>query len=136
MKRYQFLSEKDVYSALNKLRDAFLAASNGDDVNKIINGLLTPDERLKIGRRILVADAILNNLTIEEISQNLSVGKATVLSVYRSLEIDGSWYQLISKRSDKVEKEYQEKKFVLRGGSLQIKKRKEYSGFKRKEVKR
>jgi len=91
---------------------------------------------LKIGRRILVADAILNNLTIEEISQNLSVGKATVLSVYRSLEIDGSWYQLISKRSDKVEKEYQEKKFVLRGGSLQIKKRKEYSGFKRKEVKR
>ena len=52
MRRYVFLREKDIFEALNKVRDAFLAAKDGNEVNKIIDGLLTYDEKLKICRKL------------------------------------------------------------------------------------
>ena len=58
MRRYKFLQKEDLFEALNRLRDAFLAAKDGNEVEEIINGLLTQDEKLKIGRRILVAEYI------------------------------------------------------------------------------
>ena len=40
MRRYGFLTKTDTYEALNRLRDAFLAAKDGNEVNEIINGIL------------------------------------------------------------------------------------------------
>ena len=135
-RRYRFLTKENVYEALNRLRDAFLAAKDGDEVNKIINGLLTHDERLKIGRRILIAESIKLGMSIHAIAKELKVGKNTVLSVMRSLDEDPTYLDLISERIKKVEKEYQGKKYREVGGSTLIFKKKEYTGFKRKDVKR
>lgn len=136
MRRYQFLSKENIYEALNRLRDAFLAAKDGNEVNQIINGLLTHDEKVKIGRRIIIAEWIESGMTIEEIARNLKVGKSTILSVMRNLDLDATFYKLIKTRTKKVTKEYADKKFKEVGGATLIFKKKQYTGFKRKDVSR
>lgn len=136
MRRYRFLTKESVYEALNRLRDAFLAAKDGNEVNEIINGLLTSDERLKIGRRILIAEYIKEGLSIQVIATGLKVGKNTVLSVMRNLEEHPTSFELINKRGEKVEKEYKNKKYRFIGGSTLVFKKGEYTGVKRKDIKR
>ncbi|OGH14154.1 MAG: hypothetical protein A2860_02225 [Candidatus Levybacteria bacterium RIFCSPHIGHO2_01_FULL_37_33] len=136
MRRYRFLTKDSVYGALNKLRNAFLAARDGDEVNEIINGILSYDERLKIGRRILVAEMLKGGFTIEEIVNTLKVGRTTVLFVSRNLDQFPNCFELLEKRNNKVEKEYQNKKHRLLGGSKKIFKSKEYTGYKRSNVNR
>ena len=136
MRRYKFLTDKDVFESFNKLRDAFLSSQDGNEVEKIIHGLLTTDEKLKIGRRILIADALLSGMKIDDITLVLRVGKTTITQVARSLDNDSSWHSLISRRGKKVEKEYNSKKYNYSGGSKLVYKKKSYSGFRRKDVKR
>lgn len=136
MRRYKFLTKEDIFEALNRLRDAFLAAKDGSEVNEIINGLLTRDERLKIGRRIIIAEYIVSGRSIEVITKELKVGKNTVLSVMRALEEYPNAFELVNKRTSKVEKEYHDKKYRLSGGSTLVFKKREHTGFTRKDVKR
>src|SRR3990167_6238431 len=128
MRRYKFLQKEDIYTALNRLRDAFLAAKNGTEVEEIINGLLTHDERLKIGRRILVAQYLKAGIKFEDITKQLKVGRNTIVSVMKSLDEHGDFLDLINKRAQKVEKEYKKRKYNLIGSSMLIHKKKEYSG--------
>lgn len=134
MRRYRFLTKDDTYDAFNRLRNAFLAAKNGEEVEEIIKGLLTHDEKLKIGRRILIAEYIREGLGIEDIAKTLKVGKNTIMSVARKLDENSTFLDLIHKRKKKVEDEYNSKKYRLIGGPKLIFKKKEYTGFKRKDV--
>lgn len=136
MRRYKFLHKEDIYEALNRLRDAFLAAKDGNEVEEIISGLLTPDEKLKIGRRILVAEYIKDGMSFEEITKNLKVGKNTIASVMKSLDQYPRSFEIIDKRRIKVESVYNKKKHRFIGGSTLIFKKREYTGFKRKDVER
>lgn len=136
MRRYKFLTKEDIYDAFNRLRDAFLAAKNGDEVEEIIKGLLTHDEKLKIGRRILVAEYLKEGMGIDEIAKALKVGKNTIMSVARKLDENSMFLELIRQRKRKVEKEYSKKKYNFIGSSKLIFKKREYTGFKRKDVER
>lgn len=136
MRRYRFLLQNDIYEALDRLRDAFLAARNGSEVEEIISGILTTDERLKIGRRIIIAEWIKSGMTLDEIAHELKVGKSTIMYVSRKLEKNPQFIDLIISRHDKVESEYKKKRYRLTGGSTLVFKRKEYTGFKRKDVER
>lgn len=136
MRRYKFLTKEDVYDAFNRLRDAFLAAKNGDEVEEIIKGLLTHDEKLKIGRRILIAECLKDGIIIDEIAKNLKVGKNTIMNVARKLDENSIFLDLIAKRKKKVENEYSKKKYRFIGGSKLVFKKKEYTRFKRKNVER
>lgn len=136
MRRYRFLEKEDIYEALNRLRNAFLAARDGTEVEMIINGLLTSDERLKIGRRIIVAEYLREGFTVEEIIRLLKVGKNTIQHVSRLLDQNQDWFDLIERRNEMVEKKYKSKKYKTSGGSKMVFKTREYSGFSRKNVKR
>lgn len=136
MRRYKFLTKDDVYEAFNRLRDAFLAAKNGSEVEEIIKGLLTHDEKLKIGRRIIIAEYLKDGMGIDEIAKTLKVGKNTIMSVAKKLDENSIFLDLINKRGKKVESEYNSKKYRLIGGSKLVFKKKEYTGFKRKDVDR
>lgn len=136
MRRYQFLQEEDIYAALNRLRDAFLAAKDGRDVEEIINGLLTQDEKLKIGRRILIAEYLDAGVKIEEIARELKVGKNTIVLVMKSLDEYQLFLPLIMQRTQRVKNEYQKNSYKKTGGSTQIYKRKSYTRYTRKDVKR
>lgn len=136
MRRYRFLEKEDIYEALNRLRDSFLAAKNGDEVEKIINCLLTSDERLKIGRRVIIAESLHSGLTIDEISKLLKVGKNTILHVSRLLDQHPEGFELIERRRKVVEKTYKNNAYKNVGGSGLVFKRKVYTGFTRKDVNR
>ena len=136
MRRYQFLKQDQVHEALNRLRDSFLAAKDAAEVDEIINSILTRDEKIKIGRRILIAEYILSEIPILEISNQLKVGKNTVMHVVNRLEKYKKGFLLVKRRSKKVEEEYLRKKYRGIGGSKQIIKTKVYSGIKRKDIKR
>ena len=136
MRRYRFLGKEDVYDALNRLRNAFLASGDGEEVDEIINGVLTSDERIKIGRRIIIAEYISSGVGIEEISQTLKVGKNTIMHVARLLEEHPDCFSLIERRSEIVENEYRNKRYRMIGGSKLVYKKRVYSGFRRKDVKR
>lgn len=136
MRRYKRLDQRDVFETFNELRNAFLAAKDGTEVDKITDGLLTHDEKLKIGRRILIAQWLISGFGIEEISREMKVGKNTVMHVSRRLEKYRECFELIARRGKLVEKEYENKSYRQTGGSQLVFKRKEYTGFKRKDVKR
>src|SRR3989344_8226155 len=136
MRRYRFLEKEEIFEALNKVRDSFLAAKDGNDVEQLMNGLLTFDERMKIGRRILIAQCLLSGLQTEEIQKLLKVGKSTISQVARNIDEYEKCFSLINERGSKVEKEYKSKKYRALGGSTLVFKKKEYTGIKRKDVKR
>ena len=136
MRRYKFLTRENIYDALNKLRVAFLAAKDGNDVEEIINGLLTTDEKLKLGRRILIAQALEEGLTYFEIREQLKVGKQTVALVDRKLRSNSECFKLIGIRERKVKTEYKKRAYKMIGGSKKIFKSKVYTGIKRKDIER
>lgn len=136
MRRYHFLIKEDIFESLNRLRDAFLAAKNSSEVDDIINGLLTLDERVKIGRRIQIAQLLTAGYGIDEITRILKVGKTTIASVSKNLEEKPNCFKLLVRRNAQVEQEYKKKAFRYVGGSKKVFKTKVYTGFKRKDVKR
>ena len=101
-----------------------------------MNGLLTFDERIKIGRRILVAECLLSDWKVEDIKSVFKVGKTTIAFVASKLEEYEKCFELIKLRSKRVQTEYERKSHRLVGGSTKIFKTREYTGFKRKDVKR
>lgn len=136
MRRYKFLTKEDIYDAFNRLRDAFLAAKDGAEVEEMIKGLLTTDEKLKIGRRILIAEYLRDGVGIDVIAKDLKVGKNTIMSVAKKLDENSVFLDLIHKRRKKVETDYHNKKYRFIGGPKLVFKKREYTGFKRKDVKR
>lgn len=136
MRRYKFLLKEEIYEALNRVRDTMLAAKDGNDVEQIMKGVLTFDERMKIGRRILIAEYLLEGMKFHEIAKTLKVGKTTIISVSKNLEDYTKCFELIKSRGKKIESVYKGKAYRSVGGSKLVFKRKEYTGFKRKDVKR
>jgi len=132
--RYKFLTKNDEYEITNLVRNAFLAAKDGKDVENVINGLLTTDEKLKIGRRIQVASMIIGGFSGEEIMKLLSVGRNTITLVSKHLSNYPKCFELVNLRSKKVEKTYKEKSYKKMGGSQLVFKKRKYTGFTRKEV--
>lgn len=130
------MNKEEIFEAFNRLRDAFLAARDGSEVDTLTDGLLTHDEKLKIGRRILIAEYLIAGYPIEEISKLLKVGRNTVMHVKRRLEKYEGSFKLIERRRNIVEKEYRKKSYKSVGGPKLIFKKKDYTGFKRKDVKR
>ena len=136
MRRYGFLTKKDTYEALNSLRDAFLAAKDGNEVNEIMNGILTEDERIKIGRRILIAEALTYEWTYKELTNMSNVGRSTIVWVAKQVASYPLCFKLLFKRHQKLEAEYQKKKYRKVGGSQLVFKKSEYTGLKRSDIKR
>jgi len=127
----------DVYDALNSLRAALLAAKDGNEVENILNGIFTYDEKMKIGRRINVAWMLKEGFIYEEIADTLKVGRNTINSVYKKLRENKEGFDLIFKREKRVEKEFEQKAYVSGGSPKMVKKGKKiYTGFKRKDIKR
>lgn len=135
-RRYGFLEKDDVFAALNKVRDALLAARDGNDVDEVMNGILTFDERMKVGRRILIAQCLIEGLTRDEIRNMFKVGYSTIEHVANRLDKYKNCFSLIQEREKKKEKEYKNKAHIFTGGSTKVFKTKEFTGFKRKDVKR
>lgn len=80
---------------MSKLKASFLTANDTDDVNSIIKGILTPDEQIKVGRRIQIAELYFEGKTYFDISKRLSVGQTTVLNVVKQITKNENCYRAI-----------------------------------------
>ncbi len=136
MKRYKFLEKENVFEALNKLRSAFLAAKDGSEVNNIIKGILTSDERIKIGRRIIISQLLDDNQTYDQISKQYKIGKQTIIQVQKLKDKYPKCFDLINKREEKVENEYSKSAYEKVGYTRSLQRFPIYTGFKRKDVTR
>ncbi len=136
MRRYSFLEKEAIFEVFNKLRSVFLAAKDGSDVDQIIKGILTSDERIKIGRRIIIAKLLDEDLTYDEIRKILKVGKQTILQVQKLKSRFPKCFDMINQREEKVENEYYSKAYIEKVNSLNWKKYVKFTGFRRKDVKR
>lgn len=136
MRRYHFLSKEEIFDALNKLRASFLAAKDGHDVEEIIKGILTSDERLRVGRRIKIAQLLRQGRLVDEIAEEFKIGRSTIAAVQKSMEQYPRCFDLVHSREEKVEREAKDKTYRKVGGSMQVLKKSVYTGFTRKDVKR
>lgn len=134
--RYKFLLDNEEYEITNLVRNALLAARDGKDVDKIMNAILTTDEKIKIGRRIQLASMIISGMTGQEIKEILKVGRNTITLVSKHLNKYPKGFELILARQKKVEKDFEKKAYRKVGGSKLVHKKKEYTGFTRKDAKR
>jgi Trp operon repressor len=136
MKRYKDISQDDIFSAWNKLRDALLAAKDGHEVEEIMKSLFTDEEKFQLGRRIMIAECIKDSMTNIEICDLLKVGRSTVTHILRRVEKYPNGFMLIERRGKRVKTEYEKKKYKEVGGSTLIWKKKVYTGITKKDIER
>lgn len=135
--RYSLLSRIKIQNALDSLRSAFLAAKDGYDVDEIMNGLLTEDEKIRIGRRIEIASLLMAGMTFDEIKSELQIGYSTIAIINSKIKDHPRCFELIEKRDEKEQKEYDTKKYKSKMiTSKKVFRKKESSGFRRKDVRR
>jgi len=80
------LSEKEKIATLDTLYTAAASVSGREAVKLFLRDLLTPSERIMLGRRIIIARMILRGESYREIEERLKVGQATIGRVNRWLE--------------------------------------------------
>lgn len=136
MRRYKNIQKEEIFTAWNRLRNALLAARDGNEVDEIMKALFTSEEKFQLGRRIMVVECLKQEMTNQEIRELLGVGMSTISHVSNRLNKYPRGFELIERRSRKVEKEYGSKKYQKTGGSKLVFKKKTYSGRTRKDVKR
>lgn len=135
MRRYSFLKKETVYDAFNRVRDSFLAAKDGREVDSVTDAILTSDEKLRLGRRVQIAGLLAQETPYREIKRQLKVGIETISQVEKKLSGNAEGFQIIFRRRGKVESDFRKKAYV-KVGSKRVFKWKEYTGFKRKDVAR
>lgn len=101
------LDNKDRMKYLDMLYTAISSLKSRDEVKVFLRDLLTESERIMIGRRIIIAQRLLEDKTYIEIRQELSVGVDTIMRVHRWLEDENYGYEETIK---KLEKEYKNRK--------------------------
>lgn len=75
------LSPEDQAFTRKVLFEAAKTAKDGKQLEKFLDGLLTPSEQIMLGRRIWISRMILENKRYEEISERLHVGPGTITNV-------------------------------------------------------
>jgi len=103
MPRYNLrkLQEKHKKAVLNKFYDAVASLKNKKEVEKFLTDLLDLNEVGMLSRRLLAAEKLYKGETFDEISQELKMGKDTILRISRWLN-DGEGYKLVINRLKKT----------------------------------
>ncbi len=80
------LSEREVVTTLDALYTAAGSLKGRDAMKSFLRDLLTPSERIMLGRRIIIARMIIAGESYDSIGERLHVGRNTISKVYKWLE--------------------------------------------------
>jgi uncharacterized protein YerC len=80
------LSDREVVMTLDALYTAAGSLKGRDAVKSFLRDLLTPSERVMLGRRIIIARMIIAGQSYDAIGEKLHVGRNTISKVYKWLE--------------------------------------------------
>ncbi|MEX2010188.1 MAG: Trp family transcriptional regulator [Parcubacteria group bacterium] len=101
------LSDKEVIRTLDTLYTAASAIQGRDAVKLFLRDLLTPSERIMLGRRIIIARMLLRGETHEDIVKGLGVGFDTISRIEKWLTDQMPGYE---QAIEKMEKEFARRK--------------------------
>jgi uncharacterized protein YerC len=85
-RRLKDLTKKETITTLDALYTAASAVKGRDAVKLFLRDLLTPSERIMLGRRIIIARLLIMGEPYTEIAKRLGVGQATIGRVHRWLK--------------------------------------------------
>jgi uncharacterized protein YerC len=85
-KKLEQLSDQEQMETLDMLYTAASAIKGRDATKQFLRDLLTPSERIMLGRRIWIARLLLQGHTQAEIGKKLQVGPNTIWRVQRWLQ--------------------------------------------------
>jgi|SRR3989344_7880005 len=94
---------------LDALYTAIESLGSREEVKNFLRDLLTESERMMVGRRIIIAQRLLNGDSYDRIISEMKVGADTIMRVQRWLEDDVEGYEKAVKKLEKVLESRQEK---------------------------
>lgn len=97
------LSDAERMKTLDALYTSVSTLEGREATKEFLKDLLTESERIMLGRRILIARALLSGSTYDEIVEEFKVGKDTILRIHRWLDDQLPGYENVI---SEVEKEY------------------------------
>ncbi|PJE74614.1 MAG: hypothetical protein COV01_01110 [Candidatus Taylorbacteria bacterium CG10_big_fil_rev_8_21_14_0_10_41_48] len=80
------LSEREVATTLDALYTAVSSLKGRDAMKAFLRDLLTPSERVMLGRRIIIARMIVAGESYDSIGERLHVGRNTIGKVHKWLQ--------------------------------------------------
>ena len=80
------LSDREVVTTLDALYTAAGSLKGRDAMKSFLRDLLTPSERIMLGRRIIIARMIIAGESYDSIGERLHVGRNTIGRVHKWLE--------------------------------------------------
>lgn len=96
------IKEEDKIKCLDTLYTAISCLKSRDDIKSFLRDLLTESERIMVGRRILIAQRLLQDQTYDQIMQEMKVGPDTIMRVHRWLEDENKGYEKAIKELEKI----------------------------------
>ncbi|HXK40773.1 MAG TPA: YerC/YecD family TrpR-related protein [Candidatus Paceibacterota bacterium] len=103
------LKGSDRMRYLDTLYTAISSLGSREEVKNFLRDLLTESERVMMGRRIIIAQRLLEEKSYLEIKRELGVGIDTITRVHRWLEDDIDGYEKTVKKLEKIFESRQEK---------------------------
>lgn len=79
------LTKEETIATLDSLYTAASSLQGRDAIKLFLRDLLTPSERIMLGRRIIIARMLIAGISYDQIGQRLKVGRATIGRVHHWL---------------------------------------------------
>lgn len=95
------LTKKETIATLDTLYTAASAVKGRDKMKLFLRDLLTPSERIMLGRRIIIARMLLAGQGYDDIVRRMKVGKTTIARVDRWLSDQMPGYENAIKGMEK-----------------------------------
>ncbi len=105
------LKEEDRLKSLDALYTSISALKTRDDIKNFLRDLLTEGERIMIGRRILIAQRLLDDEPYNQIMREMKVGPDTITRVDRWLSDQNLGYEKAIQELKKVIKSRKKNEF-------------------------
>jgi TrpR-related protein YerC/YecD len=86
-------SNQDRIKYLDTLYTALSSLKSREEIKGFLKDLLTESEKIMLGRRILIAQMLLQDAGYDEIIKQLHVGADTIMRIHRWLEDERDGYE-------------------------------------------
>lgn len=94
-KKLDQLTKEEHIRTLDMLYTAAASAKGRDGMKSFLRDLLTPSERIMLGRRIWIARLLMQGMTPTEIGRKLSIGLNTIARVHHWLQDQYPGYEKV-----------------------------------------
>lgn len=122
-RKLQELTKEEIIVTLDTLYTAASSVRGRNAVKLFLRDLLTPSERIMLGRRIVIARLLISGESYDRIGKRLRVGRATISRVHRWLKDQFPGFETAIKEMEKAFTNRAEKKLYATSGLYRLKKK-------------